>query len=202
MITLFGGEPLLHPKLTDFFEISRRYFKTTVIQVLTNGVLLDRQPDSFWRDCHKYKVYVEITDYPVNRNVDVIVAKCKKYRVCIGYGLYKETGMYKTPLDLEGGQSPETSFNACRVDPRCVSLRDGKIYTCPTVAYIQFFNKYFDKDLHVTEEDYIDIYKANSKAEILDFLRKPFPFCRYCKPSARLTGLDWQVSKREISEWT
>jgi MoaA/NifB/PqqE/SkfB family radical SAM enzyme len=203
-IKLLGGEPLLHPKVTDFFEIARRYFKATVIQLTTNGVLLAKQPDSFWSACHKYKVYVEISDYPVNINTDVIKAKCKKYHVCVGNTVCKENDMYKLALDLDGGQNPEISFNACGMGSGlgCVTLRDGRIYTCYVAAHIQFFNKYFDKDLRITGEDYIDIYKAISKREILDFLLKPFPFCRYCKSSASLSGLNWAVSKREISEWT
>jgi MoaA/NifB/PqqE/SkfB family radical SAM enzyme len=203
-IKLLGGEPLLHPRLSEFFEITRRYFKTTVIQLTTNGVLLAKQPDSFWLACHKHKIYVEISDYPININVDAIRAKCKKFHACVGYTVCKENDMYKIALDLEGAQDPETSFKMCGMGEGlgCVTLRDGGIYTCYVAAHIQFFNKYFDKHLQITEKDYIDIYKANSKSEILDFLRKPFPFCRYCKPSASLSGLDWQVSGREISEWT
>jgi MoaA/NifB/PqqE/SkfB family radical SAM enzyme len=203
-IKLIGGEPLLHPRLTDFFEIARKYFKSTVIQLTTNGVLLARQPDSFWRACNKNKVYIEISDYPININVDVIRAKCKKHRACVGYTVCKDNAMYKITLDLEGRQSPETSFNTCGMGEGggCVTLRDGRIYTCFVAAHIQFFNKYFGKDLHITDEDYIDIYKTNSNRGILDFLHKPFPFCRYCKPFASLDGLDWQVSMREISEWT
>ncbi|MDR2796339.1 MAG: hypothetical protein LBB47_06495 [Spirochaetaceae bacterium] len=203
-IKLLGGEPLLHPQLAGFFEIARKYFKTTVIQLTTNGILLSRQPDSFWTACHKYKIYVEISDYPVNIDVKAISAKCKKYRVCVGYTVSKENGMNKMAMDLEGAQDPEINFALCGLgySGGCVTLRDGKIYVCPTAGHIQFFNKYFNKDLRITEKDYIDIYKIKNKNEILDFLHKPFPFCRYCKPSASLNGLSWEVSRKKVSEWT
>jgi MoaA/NifB/PqqE/SkfB family radical SAM enzyme len=203
VIKLLGGEPLLHPRLISFFEIARKYFKTTVIQLTTNGLLLWKQPDEFWLACHKYKIYIEISDYPINMHVDEIQAKRKKYKVCVGYTLSKETGMFKTPLDLYGAQDVKTNFAVCGAANAgyCVTLRDGGIYVCQTVAHIQFFNKYFGKDLRVTESDYIDIYKAEDKREILDFLHKPIPFCRYCKLAASSEGLEWGVSKREISEW-
>jgi MoaA/NifB/PqqE/SkfB family radical SAM enzyme len=203
-IKLLGGEPLLNKNVTAFFEIARRYFKTTVVQLTTNGMLLANQPDSFWIACHKYKIYVEISDYPININIETVREKCKKFRACIGYTLPKENGMYKMTLDLYGNQNPELSFSSCRLGNGgvCVTLRYGRIYTCHVAGHIQFFNKYFDENLQITEEDYIDIYKVKTKNEILDFLRKPFPFCRYCKPPKALGGLNWEISKNEISEWT
>jgi len=38
--------------------------------------------------------------------------------------------------------------------------------------------------------------------EILDYLCKPIPFCRYCDWRRLKTGVKWSVSKKEISEWT
>ena len=35
-IKILGGEPLLHPNITAFFEISRKYFPSTPIQITTN----------------------------------------------------------------------------------------------------------------------------------------------------------------------
>jgi MoaA/NifB/PqqE/SkfB family radical SAM enzyme len=203
VIKLLGGEPLLHPKLISFFEIARKYFKTTVIQLFTNGSLLWKQPDEFWLACHKYKILIEISDYPVNIHIGEIRAKRKKYKVCVAHTMPKESGMWKVPLDLDGAQDAEANFAVCEFGDlgSCTTLRDSRIYMCPTVAHIQLFNKYFGKDLRVTESDYIDIYKAEDKREILDFLHKPIPFCRYCKLAASLRGLEWGVSKQEISEW-
>jgi MoaA/NifB/PqqE/SkfB family radical SAM enzyme len=201
---LVGGEPLLHPKLTDLFEIARRYFKTPVIQLVTNGTLLSKQPDSFWTACHKYKICIEISDYPLNIDIKTINEKCRKYRVSIGYTSPKENEMGHYALDLNGAQDPETSYTCCEIAriQCCVTLCSGRIYTCQMSSNIQIFNKYFNKDLKITEKDYVDIYKVADEKSIIDFLGKPFPFCRYCKPSATLNGLKWTVSKKNISEWT
>ena len=43
-IFLLGGEPLLHPHLTDFFPIARDLFPNTQIIIITNGILLPQQP--------------------------------------------------------------------------------------------------------------------------------------------------------------
>ena len=52
------------------------------------------------------------------------------------------------------------------------------------------------------EADYIDIYKAKSIQEILAFLAKPIPFCKYCNVKGRTFGHERGISKKEIEEWT
>jgi hypothetical protein len=80
-------------------------------------------------------------------------------------------------------------------------LYKGKLYACPKIAYIQQFNSYFNQNLEVTQEDWIDIYKAESTNEIVDFLFKPKPFCRYCNMKGNVYNVKWKLSKREIAEW-
>ena len=49
--------------------------------------------------------------------------------------------------------------------------------------------------------DYIDIYKAKDKKEILEFLSKPVPFCRYCNVDNRKYSFDFEKSNKDINEW-
>jgi hypothetical protein len=53
----------------------------------------------------------------------------------------------------------------------------------------------------VTEKDYINIYKVDTIKEIVSFLHNPVPFCRYCNLNDSTYGIEWEVSKKEISEW-
>jgi hypothetical protein len=82
---------------------------------------------------------------------------------------------------------------------QCVELRDGKIATCQTIQKIHYFNDYFQKNLEVTDVDTIDIHKAKSMDEILEFIARPAPFCRYC--NVKWTHIKWDTSKKDISEW-
>lgn len=45
---LSGGEPLLHPQIEELIEIAKFLDIAKEIMVLTNGLLLDKQPESFW----------------------------------------------------------------------------------------------------------------------------------------------------------
>ncbi|GHV75667.1 hypothetical protein AGMMS49942_04880 [Spirochaetia bacterium] len=199
---LLGGEPLLHPHLTDFFAVARKYFPDCVVLIVTNGILLSKQPESFWQECRKYKVDIAVSLYPIKINFGEIKGKTKAYHISLelrGNNAKKRAWM-RQPLDLNGGQSNEDSYTICELANNCIQLVDGKLYQCETSAYIADFNRCFDQSLETSEKDYIDIYKAKDIGTILDFLCKPIPFCRYCR-TKEVSFVDWAVSKKEITEW-
>ena len=63
------------------------------------------------------------------------------------------------------------------------------------------FNTYFGENLEVDKKDGIDIYDVQSKEDILNFLSKPIPFCRYCAVERRTYDNLWEYSKQKIEEW-
>lgn len=202
-IKLLGGEPLLHPRITEFFDIARKYFPSTPVQLTTNGILLLNMNEEFWQNCNKNKIIISISQYPVKLNKKEIKNAAKKHKVKYFYnGTATENRMCKLPLDLSGSQDMKKSHQKCAISwGCCVTLSKGKIFTCCIAAHIRFFNEYFRQNLTVTEKDYIDIYKINSKNEIIDFLEKPFPFCRYCKTKETKFAQMWGITKKEITEW-
>jgi MoaA/NifB/PqqE/SkfB family radical SAM enzyme len=200
---LLGGEPLLHPGITDFNDIARKYFPGIPVQIITNGTLLTRQSEEFWVNCRKNKIEILVSQYPIKLNKKEINSIAKKYKVDVEYtGTTNKDRMCKMPLDLQGNQNIVKSYKNCIMSwGMCVTLRDGKIYSCSTPAHIKFFNKYFDKDLIVTESDYADLSKIKNKKELIDFLCRPPEFCRYCKTMETGFGETWDISKKEITEW-
>ncbi len=82
-----------------------------------------------------------------------------------------------------------------------VLVMEGKIFTCTVAPNAHIFSERFGIDLALTERDYLDIHKAESKQDILEFLATPKPFCRYCDVAARSYGHPWERSKQEMSEW-
>jgi MoaA/NifB/PqqE/SkfB family radical SAM enzyme len=201
---MLGGEPLLHPEIEKFLEISRRYLPKARIQVTTNGILLPKMPETFWKACHSHKIHLSISHYPIKLDKPEIKRLALHHHVAVEYnGSDAPDRMLKMPLDPEGRADPKTTWKNCMITwGCCVTLRDGRIYTCMMPAHIRFFNKYFNKHLDVTENDFIDIQKASSIKEIINFLEKPFPFCRYCRPKDMQYGIKWAISEKKITEWT
>ena len=201
-IFLIGGEPLLHPQLKDFFTITRRNFPNSRIIIITNGILLLKQDNTFWEACKNSKVEIWLSQYHLNLDYDLMKQTAAKYSVFFGNTTdigEDSNNWYKWKLDLNGEQNPDSAYKNC-VLKKCVALKHGKVFTCCTSAHIDQFNNYFNKNLELSEDDYVDIYKANSFDEIIQKISNPIPFCKYCKP-AQWEYTKWEHSKKEISEW-
>lgn len=201
---LLGGEPLLHPELIDFLPIARNCFPETRIIMITNGILLEKQEERFWKAFKRYNIEIWVSDYMLNLDHEALKKKAKSYGIFYGYtSVAKDENDNKVwtkyKLDLDGKQYWANSFKNCCVK-NCVTLKNGKLYTCCTMAHIEHFNKYFNQKLELTEFDYVDIFKVRSYQAILDAMVKPVPFCRYCKPREKEACI-WEVSKKDINEW-
>jgi hypothetical protein len=204
---------LLHTEITGIIDAARKYFPKTEIGILTNGLLLPRMNDDFWNCCRENDIKITITKYPVKIDIARIKEAAKKFSVRLEI-LYEESerSFYYKPLNREGKRRPIDSYRNCWYANRCIHLRYGKL-SCATVSYIDILNNAIiggivgggggqNVEFEVSKNDYIDIYKARDIDEILDFLVKPVPFCRYCDFSRITFGKKWAVSERKLSEWT
>jgi hypothetical protein len=198
-IHILGGEPLLHPKLIELVVIARLYFPYAKLKIVTNGILILKQKDDFFECCQQNNVDIVISHYPIPLDIKSIRKKIKNYKIKLRY--YRGVlPWFKMELDLTGGYNVEQNFRKCVAALQCVELRDGKIATCQYILKMGYFKDYFQKDLEVHETDFIDIYKARDIDEILEFISKPVPFCRYC--TLKYLPVKWGPSKKDISEWT
>jgi len=203
-LTISGGEPLLHPRLPELMEYARSCFPGRKLQIITNGILLTKMSEEFWLSCKNNDIIISLTYYPIEINVENIRELAKSYCVELIFQDdtdIREKTMYFTALDPSGKQNISESYRFCFMSNYCFVLENGKLYTCPIIAHMKYFNSYFAQNFKVSEIDYIDIYKAKSIDEILTFFCKPMPFCRYCNKKKRVSGLKWSVSKKDISEW-
>ena len=204
-LKLLGGEPLLNPQIIDFMRIARENLPNTNIQIVTNGILLNEQKENFWHACKKYNVIISVTKYPLNLDFDKIKNTAHKHDV--EFEFYGGTdNVVKTslhiPLDLSGKQNIGKNFITCFHANNCVMLKNGKIYPCTVAPNIEHFNKFFGYQIPLTDSDGIDIHKATTMAEVLEFIAKPIPFCKYCNVKCRTFGHEWGISKKEIEEWS
>lgn len=203
-ISVMGGEPLLHPDLLEILSATRAAFPNTEIDVHTNGLLLLKMSEDFWKCCRENNIGIINTKYPINQDYEGMQRKAAEYNVRFKFmgktGTIEKTS-YKNPLDLEGRQNAALSFWECYHANHCVFLEDGKLYTCTVAPTAWIFNKKFGTHLELEPGDYLDIYAAQSAGEVYRFLAAPKPFCRYCAVSKRTTGYPWGRSKQEMSEW-
>lgn len=202
---LLGGEPLLNEDILEYIKVIRSKFKTNMINIVTNGILILKKSDEFFKEINRLKVRIVITKYPGVEDYEEI--ELKLYKNCVNWHYTEDSNndnkvSYKFVLDLEGKQNELESFVNCYHANNCVRLKDGRIYTCPIPADIHHFNKKFNKNLEVCNHDSIDIYKAKNYNEVLQFLSKPIPFCRYCNIKETKPIGEWRKSDHTIKEYT
>lgn len=202
-IKLLGGEPLLHPQITEFITATRHYFPDGEIKILTNGTLLPKMKDEFWRICSETGTIVYYTKYPIKLDTETISQQASKYNVPLE--IFNMEDNIKTlihePIDLEGKQNAVKNFYDCYRSNYCITLKHGKIYTCHRAAHMHLLNEYFGENILLDERNGVDIYKAQTGQEILEYLTKPIPMCAYCDRANITTNHQWEISKRERSEF-
>jgi MoaA/NifB/PqqE/SkfB family radical SAM enzyme len=204
LIYLAGGEPLLNPALPEFMRIARQYFPQSRVQIITNGLLLLAQKDIFWESVNKYNIVMTPTKYP-DVNWEKIEKRAREFGYKFDYFDFSgntEKTSRKFCLDLKGSQDAKKSFRRCCLAACTVAVQNGRIATCSFVFNIRHFNKYFNRQIPVTELDSINIYKAGNMQEIVDFVNRPIPLCRYCKSMGEEIVGAWRKTENKISEWT
>jgi MoaA/NifB/PqqE/SkfB family radical SAM enzyme len=201
-IRLIGGEPLLHKNVTAFFGVVRSCFPQSRILLFTNGILLAKQSTDFWEACKNNKIVLFVTRYPIKIDTETITTQCAQYGVEFLHppGI-RDDEMYRCALSLEGKGNVAYNWKYCMHNV-WTFLRNGRIYPCPFYANIRHFNRQFNMNLPLAEKDSIDIYRAVSIKEILRFLAKPIPACRYCDIAKYTYGHKWEITKKDMAEWT
>lgn len=203
-MSLTGGEPLLHPQVTEFMRITREAFPIGRIMLMTNGLLLPTMPEGFWEACKTYDVIIEPTCYPVK--FDYVGLR----------KLVNSKGIKYTPFNFEhttqGKSYPirsraryfdisTSNFLNCKVAHCGLSLRNGKLYPCGAVANAPHLKKYFNLDMQISEKNGVDIYSVKSGDELLEKLARPIPFCQYCDVTDNVITCDWGISQKDRYEW-
>jgi organic radical activating enzyme len=210
-ITLAGGEPLLNPKVSEFPYEIRKVFPSANVRIITNGILLLEQSEAFWKSMQDNDVTIEHTKYPIKLDYEKIENTVKAYGLRYFYANNGEVekSFWRFPIVLNS-KARETNwleydsranFISCGIANECITLLDGKLYTCSRIPLVKSFNTFFKADVPVSKYDGIDIYQAKSRDEIYKFLASPAPFCAYCRPDRVTEGHPFRISNLDISEW-
>ena len=202
MITLLGGEPLLHPQVNDFMRIVVKYFPYMPLQLVTNGLLLLNKSKSFWETCRATGTFIRVSHYPISLDFSAF----KEKAMIEGVNLFIEPeeapkNFHKDVYDLSGLADDQLSHAACEIFGSCCQLNNGKFFPCNNAANFHHLNRFFNLGISESAENYIDIYKAQSKDEFIKLITSPIPCCKYCNMNAQELEIKWGRSKRSLDEW-
>ena len=213
VITLLGGEPLLHPQIIRCLKITREAFPKAPLTLLTNGIKLIElekgKEGNIWQTVKELNYTVSITRYPIKLDYDAIKAKAVEYGVnlALSSDIHSETPIEEAKISYKhtfrfDKDADNIFFPACHYYNHLGVVKGGKYYMCPVSAHINIFNKKFGKNLEHTKKDYIDIYKAESWEEIAKFQANRIPFCEYCDIRKWGSNSVWKPSSNSIDDYT
>lgn len=202
-IRLLGGEPLLNKDINKIIKISRKYFKNAYITIITNGILLRKMPDDFYKTCKDNNIAISITYYGLNLNYNELFEFVKEKGVVVYYYVAptEEKVFFRYPMNLLGTEDYEENYKRCWCikDWQCLQLDGTKLYCCNIGPYIKYFNKKFNTN--IVDNEYLDLSQINDYSEIEEWFSKPKKICGYCDRN-NIQTIKWEHSKQDISEWT
>jgi len=176
-LKLFGGEPLLHPQLSEFIELARKYFPDSKLVVHSNGLLIPSTNEEVFKTMNKMDAKFVFTLYiPTGLKKRIIEdILCKED---IEYVFREPVYEFRKVINSKGDYDPNEIYKTCS---KCINLIDG-ILSCGLGYIIDALEKHFnvkiceDKfqrciDIHSTELDGWEINKILSSSSNL---------CGYC----------------------
>jgi len=160
-LTLIGGEPLIHPRIYDIVKLVREVWPRTVIEVFSNGFLLEKRDKLLecLQECAPSKLSISIHSRQANfrlriqenvnryvfKNLDWEVIAPRTFRhggvelditdpVYDGWYDYRQVidGKLKPWRDA----NPKASYEACGV-PIFPIVYNGRIYKCPPISMLK-----------------------------------------------------------------
>ena len=215
VVCLFGGEPLLHPRVLDLCKIVRDCWPDCTLRIITNRYLLDSYQTSKWFDFAPVELQISIhrKDHEsiINDKIKKILLHKKNWRVARhggshhkqiewsadGVSIYKSIFKdfiipYKKINDkIEPWNSDPAAAHKICGSPNTPILYNGKLYKCPPVANIIDLTKQ-------TYKDYQGYSTADNLEEFITNIGKPESVCGFCPDQNQAVVVDHFDEKNVI----
>jgi hypothetical protein len=196
---LLGGEPTIHPRLSDFVVLARRHWPMARIRIVTNGFFLHRHPDlpltlaAAGEADLALSVHHDGTGYLERlRPIFDLLAAWQRDHGTIVHTWQSHQGWTRrylgsgaAMLPFEDGR-PRQSWEICPAK-YCKQLHDGKLWKCAPLAYLGLQKeKYELSDKWDPYLRYCPLDPTCSDAELDKFLAlEDEPACSMCSAERR-----------------
>lgn len=204
---LMGGEPLLHPELVDLIAAVRRSGITDVIRLTTNGLLLHKMPDAFWQGLDRLTVSNYASAPMKPEHVALTRAKCAEFGVVLNLKYIDEFNGVMLTTPIRDRERVQRIYDNCWIRHRSIVVRDGRLFKCTRLAYMDDFVRTFGVALDAEdprsfhEDEGIPLDDAFADAA-LAYLDDPAPLaaCRYCLGASGKLIPHRQLTRKQVRE--
>jgi len=180
-----GGEPLLHDKIVDFVDAVKQSGLAEIIEVASNGVLLDHAKDDLFRSVDS----LSISWYPDPRfSKDVLVrakSRCDEFGTRLRVARINKFRRMQVGQPLEDERLVSEIYRSCLIAHtwNCQTFYDGNFYLCSRPLYTQAYQRLLGSEVeNLRHIDGVPLHEPNLKSRLLDALQKTTALtsCRYC----------------------
>lgn len=171
---LLGGEPFLNTDIMTYITESRKILPNTMIQIVTNGLLIPRLEQKVLDAIRENQIIISISEYePTHRIIDKIEDVLTINGIIYTIRPYNTKDRFIKPLSLvDSSKYPQKC-----ISNGCINIWNGKISRCPTLMYIDKFNSVFNTSL--PNDGIYKLEDVDGKA-ILELILKKVPLCKHC----------------------
>lgn len=198
-VRLLGGEPLLHPDLLDVIDAVRASQISEKIRIVTNGILLDRMPESFWQKVDE----VFISLYPFmkldKKKLSFMKSQSRQFDVDLEIQRFNH---FRESVSKKNSDTRlvERIYSTCQIVHNwgCHAVSEGYLYRCSPSMIIPKIFKMDNKAC--INKDRLALSPGNDFAEQLNrFLtgKKPLQACQHCLGTVGKRFVPIQLSKAE-----
>ena len=192
--SLLGGEPTIHPELTEMMVVARRHWPAAHLRLVTNGFFLYRHPDLpiFLQNDPNACIYLSIHHDSAEyldrlRPVETLLKNWTDdygVRVEIHHSFKNWTRRYHgigSSMEPFKDDQPRRSWENCPAR-YCPQLFEGAIWKCGPLAYLKLQNaKYRLSESWKPYLHYQPLQPDCSDAQLSEYFdREEEPFCRMC----------------------
>ncbi len=185
---LLGGEPLLHPQLTEIIDIVKASGVSENIRIVTNGLLLHRMSDEFWQKIDQLTISNYASATIPEENITMFWKKARKYEVVLNVKYVDEFNEILLKKPTTNMKKIQAIYDDCWIRHRCLMVRNGVFFKCARAVYMDTYkrklnlpkypeepNSYVEKDgIPINDPDFI----KNAKKYLND--KRPLASCLYC----------------------
>jgi len=175
---LVGGEPLLHPKISEMARVARDSGIAPRISLTTNGVLLDRTDDALWEALDAMTVSLYPSPALSAETIERATQRAAHFGVEMNWKRQEQFVIMDKGERCTDEATTEDIYKRCWLRERCHTIRNGLFYTCTRPPHMRTL---FDENESFSHDGYSLVDGASARGLVAYLTREqPLEACAYC----------------------
>jgi organic radical activating enzyme len=203
---IMGGEPLLHPRIIDILHVLRATGISDVIRLFTNGLLLARMDDDFWRALD----HLTVSSYasaPVREDhLALIREKARAFDVVLNVKPVDRFSEVMSRTRAADDAAIQATYDECWLRHRCLIVRGGAFFKCTRAAYFEEYQTRIAVDQPHPDPaaqrraDGVPLDAPDLRERLLAYLndQRPLGACRWCHGSSGPLVPHTQLTRADV----